>query len=230
MAYMYMFQSQGAGSMSYFRMDLKNSNQSITTRNLRDKVIFTRNYKVDFEGQREKGKKTGLFPFTVVGPGCSWKLATKSAEESRAWVEEIQQAISSSPEQAPSKLNGQHRQNVPGIQTSPRTSQKVPTSRESRDVSPKRRQHKRTYTNPLPNVRFSNTRAVTGNCRTSPPMSPILSSALVLRSGQPSPMTTYVNYILTPFPLLAFLFTTNAHTPRNPTASTSPISRTKPTV
>jgi len=87
-------------SLSYYRMDLKDNQNTLSKKCFRDNIILTKAFTVGY-GQRDLGgskKKPEWFPFAVMGPRYELKLAAKTQEEAQSWVEEIQLAIDHAPE------------------------------------------------------------------------------------------------------------------------------------
>jgi len=85
-------------SLSYYRMDLKNNQNTLSAKCFRNSIYLTREFHVGYDKSREsEKKKREHIPFSVVGPRVSLNLSAKTQEEAQSWVEEIQKSIDAAP-------------------------------------------------------------------------------------------------------------------------------------
>uniref|UniRef100_A0A7S3Z4R8 PH domain-containing protein n=1 Tax=Lotharella globosa TaxID=91324 RepID=A0A7S3Z4R8_9EUKA len=83
-------------SIRYYRVDLKNN--QISSKTFRDNIVFTNDFKVEWDGSKEMTGKGEVYTFTLAGPNCSLKVAAKTQEEAQSWVDELKKSIAESPE------------------------------------------------------------------------------------------------------------------------------------
>ena len=72
--------------LRYYRMNLKDCNESVSEKTLRNTTRITPQFSIEYGGGTTKGKRGDLFPFSIVGPDFKIKLGAMTREDADSWV------------------------------------------------------------------------------------------------------------------------------------------------